>query len=86
MIQLLLVITLRGSIHKGNSDKQLGGALFMDQGARLYDNRSLFFHNTATTGGALYTIESEVIIAIFHTTKPEMVVPYNIMFCRVNKT
>ena len=55
LIQLLLVITLRGSIHKVNSAKQSGGALFTDQGARLYDNRSLFFfYNTATTGGALY--------------------------------
>ena len=31
----------------------------MDQGTQLYDNHSLFVHNRATTGGALYAIESE---------------------------
>ena len=53
-------VILRGSIYKENSAKQSGGAVFLDQGTHMYDNHSLFVHNNATTGGALYAIASEV--------------------------
>ena len=54
------VVILRGSIYKENSAKRSGGAMFLDQGTQMYDNHSLFVHNRATTGGALYAIASEV--------------------------
>ena len=53
-------VILRGSIYKENSAKQSGGAVFLDQGTHMYDNHSLFVHNNATTGGALYAIASDV--------------------------
>ena len=32
----------------------------MDEGTQMYDNHSLFVHNRATNGSALYVISSEV--------------------------
>ena len=54
------VVILRRTIYKKNSAKQSGGAIFMDQGTQMHDNHSLFVHNRATNGGALYVISSEV--------------------------
>ncbi len=54
------VLILRGTIYIGNSATQRGGAMFLDEGTHMYDNHSIFLHNRATTGGALYTIASEV--------------------------
>ena len=54
------VVILRRTIYKENSAKQAGGAIFMDERTQMYDNHSLFVHNRATNGGALYVISSEV--------------------------
>ena len=54
------VVVLRRTIYKKKSTKESGGAIFMDQGTQMYDNHSLFVHNRATNGGALYAIASKV--------------------------